>query len=81
MTTCSLTNKEALTGRLRFREDDELAVFDRVSEDGRHILTVRYNPCLHTVEREIDAEDAFTGEWVDSVRIPPLSAYVIARRV
>ena len=74
-------NKEALTGRLRFREDDELAVFDRVSEDGRHILTVRYNPCLHTVEREIDAEDAFTGEWVDSVRIPPLSAYVSARRV
>ena len=74
-------NKEALTGRLRFREDDELAVFDRVSEDGRHTLTVRYNPCLHTVEREIDAEDAFTGEWVDSVRIPPLSAYVSARRV
>ena len=46
------------------------------SDDGADILRVWYNPCLHAVWRDIDAYDAFTGEAVGSVRIPPLSAFV-----
>ena len=69
-------NKRALTGRLRFVEDGEITVYERISDDGADILRVWYNPCLHAVWRDIDAYDAFTGEAVGSVRIPPLSAFV-----
>ena len=69
-------NKRALTGRLRFVEDGEITVYERISDDGADILRVWYNPCLHAVWRDVDAYDAFTGEEVGTVRIPPLSAYV-----
>lgn len=69
-------NKRALTGRLRFVEDGEITVYERISDDGADILRVWYNPCLHAVWRDVDAYDAFTGEEVGTVCIPPLSAYV-----
>lgn len=71
-------NANALRGTLRFAEDDELTVFERVSEDGKDVLRTLYNPCFHAVCREVNACDAFTGEGVDTLWIPPLSACVVA---
>ena len=73
-------NANALAGRLRFLEDSDLTVFERVSEDGKDILRTYYNPCFHTQVREVNARDAFTGEALDEGRlvIPPLSACVVA---
>ena len=71
-------NAAALTGRLRFVGDGELTVFDRISDDGKDILRVFYNPCFHSVNREVYGKDAFTGEPVDVLTVPPLSACAVA---
>ena len=71
-------NAAALTGRLRFVGDGELTVFDRISDDGKDILRVFYNPCFHSVNREVYGRDAFTGEPVDVLTVPPLSACAVA---
>ena len=71
-------NRNALRGRLRFLDDSELTVFERVSDDGREVLRTYYNPCFHAQWREVNAFDAFTGESVETLYIPPLSASVIA---
>ena len=70
-------NADALRGRLVFLDDSELTVFRRISDDGAHILTTYYNPCFHTVRRDVNAFDAFTGERIgDGLVVPPLSACV-----
>ena len=74
-------NADALRGRLVFLDDSELTVFRRISDDGAHILTTYYNPCFHTVRRDVNAFDAFTGERIGDggggvLVVPPLSACV-----
>ena len=71
-------NANALRGRIRFVDDGELTVFERVSEDGSDILRTYYNPCFRSVAREVNASDAFTGERVETLWVPPLSACCIA---
>ena len=71
-------NANALRGKLRFLDDGELTVFERVSEDGRDVLRTYYNPCFHAVRREMNAADAFTGEHIETLCIPPLSASVVS---
>ncbi len=70
-------HKEAFAGRIRFVDDGELTVYDRISDDGKHRVRTLYNPCFHAVVRDVDARDAFTGAPVDVLTIPPLSACVI----
>lgn len=69
-------NANALRGKIRFLDDSDLTVFERVSDDGKDVTRTYYNPCFHAVCREVNGRDAFTGESVDTVWIPPLSAYV-----
>lgn len=71
-------NVAALKGRIRFLDDGELTVYERVSDDGRDVLRVYYNPCFHSIVRETDAFDAFTGEPVDALRVPPQSACAVS---
>ncbi len=73
-------NENALKGKIRFLDDPELTVYERVSDDGKDKITVYYNPCLHAIWREVDEYDAFTGEEVESICIPPLSAVVISNK-
>ena len=71
-------NANALRGTLRFLDDSDLTVFERVSEDGKDVLRTYYNPCFHTIYRDVNALDAFTGDAVDTLAIPPLSACAVA---
>lgn len=73
-------NAAALKGKIRFVDDGELTVYERVSDDGGDVLRVYYNPCFHSIVRETDAFDAFTGEPVDALRVPPQSACAVAYR-
>ena len=75
--TLRARHKEAFTGKIRFLDDDELSVFERISDDGKHRVRTYYNPCFHTVRRDVDAKDAFTGAFVDALYVPPLSACVV----
>ena len=71
-------NANALRGTLRFLDDSDLTVFERVSEGGKDVLRTYYNPCFHTIYRDVNALDAFTGDTVDTLAIPPLSACAVA---
>ena len=71
-------NANALRGTLRFLNDSDLTVFERVSEDGKDVLRTYYNPCFHTIYRDVNALDAFTGDTVDTLAIPPISACAVA---
>ena len=75
--TLRARHKEAFKGKIAFLSDPELTVFERVSEDGAHRVRTYYNPCFHTVRRDVDAKDAFTGAFVDALYVPPLSACVV----
>lgn len=69
-------HEDAFTGRIAFADDGELAVYDRIADSGKRVR-VFYNPCFHSVVREVYAKDAFTGDKVDVLTVPPLSACVI----